>query len=84
MLIVKNLPARSGDIKDTGSIPESGRSPGRGHDNPLHTLAWKISWTEDPGRLQSMELQRIGHNWATFLCIYSLEMQGHSLYYLQL
>ena len=25
------------------------------------TLAWKISWTEEPGRLQSMELQRVGH-----------------------
>ena len=31
------------------------------------TLAWKIPWTEDPGRLQSMGLQRVGHNWATSL-----------------
>ena len=30
------------------------------------TLAWKISWIEDPGRLQSMESQRVGHDWATF------------------
>ena len=29
------------------------------------TLAWKIPWTEEPGRLQSMELQRVGHNLAT-------------------
>ena len=28
-------------------------------------LAWEIWWTEKPGRLQSMELQRVGHNWAT-------------------
>ena len=28
-------------------------------------LAWKIPWTEGPGRLQSMESHRIGHNWAT-------------------
>ena len=28
-------------------------------------LAWKIPWTEEPGRLQSMELQRVGHNLAT-------------------
>ena len=27
------------------------------------TLAWRISWTEEPGRLQSMELQRVGHDW---------------------
>ena len=26
------------------------------------TLAWKIPWTEEPGRLQSMGLQRVGHN----------------------
>ena len=27
-------------------------------------LAWRIPWTEEPGRLQSMGSQRIGHNWA--------------------
>ena len=27
-----------------------------------NTLAWKIPWTEEPGRLQSMGLQRVGHN----------------------
>ena len=26
-------------------------------------LAWKVPWTEEPGRIQSIELQRIGHNW---------------------
>ena len=26
------------------------------------TIAWKIPWTEEPGRLQSMELQRVGHD----------------------
>ena len=31
------------------------------------SLAWKIPWTEDPGRLQSMGLQRVGHDWATSL-----------------
>ena len=33
------------------------------------TLAWKIPWTEEPGRLQSMGLQRVGHNWATSLSL---------------
>ena len=28
-------------------------------------LAWKIPWTEEPGRLHFMGLQRVGHNWAT-------------------
>ena len=32
-------------------------------------LAWKIPWMEDPGRLQSMGLQRVGHNWVTSLSL---------------
>ena len=35
-LVVKNPPVNAGDIRDKGSIPGSGRSPGRGHGNPLH------------------------------------------------
>ena len=34
-LVVKNLPANAGDIRDTGSIPGLGRSPGGGHGRPL-------------------------------------------------
>ena len=34
-LVVKNPPANAGDIRDVGLIPESGRSFGRGHGNPL-------------------------------------------------
>ena len=33
--VVKNPPANAGDIRDTGSIPGSGRSSGGGHGNPL-------------------------------------------------
>ena len=33
--MVKNLPANAEDIRDVGSIPESGRFPGEGHGNPL-------------------------------------------------
>ena len=28
------------------------------------SLTWRIPWTEEPGRLQSMGLQRVGHNWS--------------------
>ena len=35
VLVVKNLPASAGDIRDAGSIPGLGRSPGKGHGNPL-------------------------------------------------
>ena len=46
-----------------------------GWENPLDkkmathssSLAWKIPWTEEPGRLQSMVSQRVGHDWATSL-----------------
>ena len=31
-------------------------------------LAWKSPWTEEPGRLQSMGSQGVGHDWATSLC----------------
>ena len=31
------------------------------------TLAWKIPWTEEPGRIQSMGLQSVGHDWTTLL-----------------
>ena len=34
-LMVKHLPANAGDVRDTGSIPGLGRSPGGGHGNPL-------------------------------------------------
>ena len=34
-LVVSSLPANLGDVRDTGSIPGSGRSPGGGHGNPL-------------------------------------------------
>ena len=36
------------------------------------TLAWKIPWTEEPGRLQSMGLLGVGHNWATSLSLFTL------------
>ena len=35
VLVVKNLPANAGDVRDKGSIPGSRRSPGGGHGNPL-------------------------------------------------
>ena len=34
-LVVKNLPANAGDIRDADSVPGSGRSPGGGHGNPF-------------------------------------------------
>ena len=36
-LVVKNSPADAGDLREVSSIPESGRSPGGGHGNPLQS-----------------------------------------------
>jgi len=41
---------------------------------PSSVLAWRIPWTEEPGRLQSMVLQRVTHDWAT-------KEQQHWMYY---
>ena len=60
--MVKNPPANAGDVRDVGLIPGLGRSPGGEHGNPLQILAWRIPWTEEPGRLQSMGSQIVGHD----------------------
>ena len=49
MLVVKNLPASAGDVRDTNSIPGSRRSPGGGNDNTLQyscldNLTNKAAW----------------------------------------
>ena len=56
--MVKSLPADAGDADPS---PGSGKSPGEGHATHSGILAWKIPWTEDPGGLQIMGSQRVGH-----------------------
>ena len=43
IVVKKNMPPNAGDTRDAGSIPESGRSPGGGNDNPL-----QCSFLENP------------------------------------
>ena len=50
---------------DLGLIPGSGSSLEKDMATHSRILAWRISWTEEPGRLQSMGSQRAGHDWAT-------------------
>ena len=52
-------------IGDPGSIPGLGRAPGEGMADHSSILAWKISWTEEPGGLQSIGSQRVEHDWVT-------------------
>ena len=59
--VVNSLPDYAGGTRDSGSIPGLGRSPGEGNGNPLQ-YSWRVPWTEEPGGLQSMGLQRVKHN----------------------
>ena len=60
-LVLKNLPANAGDIRDAGSIPGCEDFLKKKMTTHSSILAWKIPWTEEPGGLQSVGLQSIGH-----------------------
>ena len=51
--MVKNLPDNAGDIKDRGSIPGLGRSPGEGNGNPLQYSCLENPMDRETGGLQS-------------------------------
>ena len=61
VLVINNLPANAGDIRDVGSMPGLGRSPGGGHNNPLQCSCLEIPWTEEPGGQQSIRPHRVRH-----------------------
>ena len=60
--MVKNPSASEGDIRDAGSIPESGRSPGGGNGRPLQYSCLENPMDREPGGLQSIGLHRVRHN----------------------
>ena len=60
--MVKNPPANAGDVRDMCSIPGSERSPGGGHGNSLQYSCLENPMEEEPGRLQFMGSQRVGHD----------------------
>ena len=55
----KESACSAGSVGDATLIPESGRSPGGGHGNPLQ-CTWRIPCTEEPGGLQSTGSERVG------------------------
>ena len=66
-LVAQTVKESACNAGDPGSIPELGRSPGEANGNALQlslgTLAQtRIPWTEEPGELQSVGLQRVGHD----------------------
>ena len=60
--VVKNLPANTGDTKDAGSSLGMEDVLEQEMATHSHILAWKIPWTEEPGGLQSIGSQRVGHD----------------------
>ena len=83
-LVVTNPPASAGDLRDTGSIP--------GSEDPLEKkmatyssiLAWRIPWTEEPGRLPSIGSLRVEHDWSDFICTYHKNINNMYVDYIQL
>jgi len=61
-LVVKNLPANAGDIRD--AVPSLGREDPLEEEMATHSsiLAWRIPWTKEPSGLQSMGSQRLRYD----------------------
>ena len=59
-LVVKNLPAKTVDVRDMGSIPGLGRSPGEGHGNPLQYSC--LENFMDRGAWRAI-VHGVAHNW---------------------
>ena len=62
VLVVKNPLANAGDLRDSGSIPGLGRSPGEENNNALQYSCLGYPMDREPGGLQSAGWQRVRHN----------------------
>ena len=62
VLVVKNLPASAGDIRDVGSVPGSGRFPEEGHGNPLQYSCVENSLDRGAWWATVHGAARIGHD----------------------
>ena len=72
--MVKNPPTNAGDVRNMGSILLWEDPLEEGMATHSSIPAWRIGkslWTEEPGRLQSMELQRVRHDRATKHALHS-------------
>ena len=58
--MVKNPPANAGSVRDARLIPEDPLEEGMATHSSV--LAWRIPWTEEPGRLRSMGSQRVRYD----------------------
>ena len=71
MVVVKNIPANAGHIRRLRFDPRWGASLQEGTAAYPSILAWPILWTEEPVGLQSVGLQRVGHNWSYLECMHA-------------
>ena len=78
VLLVKNLPANAGDVRDKGSIPGLGRSPGEVHGNPLQYSCLENHMNRGPWWVTVHGVTKSLHNWATsafILLTYSVSQE---------
>ena len=73
-LVVKNLPANAGDWGDMDSIPGGEDPLEEGMDTHSSILDWRIPWTEEPGGLESIGLQRARHDWSDLAQVAFVQM----------
>ena len=62
VIVVKNLPSSSGDLRGGGLIPGSGRTPGRGHGSPLQYSCLENPMDRGAWQLTVHGVARIGHD----------------------
>ena len=87
VLVVKNLPAREGNIRDTGSIPGSERSPGGGNGNPFQYSYLQNALNRGAWQSTDYGSQRVRHYWSDWACMHyfihwETEIQGVFFFHL--
>ena len=71
-LVVKNLPANAGDIETWVQSLGQKDPLEEGMATRSSILAWRIPWTEEPGGLWSIAMQRVRHDQSDLACTHTL------------
>ena len=69
--MVKNLLVSAGDIRDVGLVPGREDPQEEGMATHSNILAWRIPWTEGPGRLQPIGSQRVKCDQSNLACMHT-------------
>ena len=81
VLVVKIPPANAGDIRDADLILGLGRTLEKEMAPHSSILAWRIPWTGEPGRLQSIVSHRVSHDWSNLVCTHALVVEFDSSHF---